>query len=70
MPKKLTDSELKPSEVFPDPLSRAKAAVIGNRLTDMALAGDMPASRLFSDLTTAQKRDIWQEVRREREDTE
>jgi hypothetical protein len=68
MPKKLIVSELNPSEIYPDPLGQAKGAAISNRLADMALAGDIPASRLFSNLPAAMERDVWEEVRREREE--
>ena len=50
MPKKLIPSEMNLSEIYPDPLGRAKGAAITNPLTDIALAGDIPASRLFSNL--------------------
>ncbi len=68
MPRKLIASELNPSEIYPDPLGAAKGAAIANRLADAALAGDIPASRLFSNLPAAMEREIWQEVRREREE--
>lgn len=68
MPKKLIPSELNPSEIYPDPLGQAKGAAIGSRLADIALAGDIPASRLFSNLPAAMERDVWTEVRREREE--
>lgn len=69
MPKKLCPSELNPSEIYPDPLGRAKGAAITSSLADIALAGDIPASRLFSNLPAAMARDVWNEVRREREET-
>jgi hypothetical protein len=68
MPKKLMPSEVDPSEIYPDPLSKAEGAAIASRLADIALAGDMPASRLFANLTAATERDVWAEVRREREE--
>lgn len=68
MPKKLIPSELNPSEIYPDPLGRAKGAAISNQLADIALAGDIPASRLFSGLPAAMERDIREEMRREREE--
>jgi hypothetical protein len=68
MPKKLIPSDMDPSEVYPDPVSLAKAGVIGTQMTDVALAGDIPASRLFASLPAATERDIWAEVRREREE--
>lgn len=68
MPKKLMPTEVDPSEVYPDPMRKAEGAAISNRLTDIALAGDMPASRLFASLTAAAERDVWSEVRREREE--
>ena len=68
MPKKLVASELNPSEIYPDPLGKAKGAAITNHLSDIALAGDIPASRLFSNLPAAMERDVWEEVRRERDE--
>ena len=68
MPKKLVASELDLSEIYPDPLGKAKGEAISSRLADMALAGDIPASRLFSNLPAAMERDVWQEVRQEREE--
>lgn len=68
MPKKLIPSELNPSEVYPDPLGRAKGAAIIHPAADIALAGDIPASRLFANLPAAMERDIWREVRREQAD--
>ncbi len=68
MPKPLIPSELNPSEVYPDPLGKAKGYAITSQLADIALAGDIPASRLFSNLPAAMERDVWQEMRREREE--
>jgi hypothetical protein len=68
MPKKIIPTETDPSEIYPDPLSKAKGAFISSQLADIALAGDIPASRLFSNLPAAIERDVWQEVRREREE--
>ena len=68
MPKKLMPSEVNPSDIYPDPLSKAEGAVIANRLADIALAGDMPASRLFASLPAAIERDVRAEVRREWEE--
>lgn len=68
MPKKIIPTETDPSEIYPDPLGKAKGAVISSQLADIALAGDIPASRLFSNLPVAVARDVWQEVRREREE--
>ena len=65
MPKKLIASEMNPSEVYPDPLGRAKGAASTNPHTDIALAGDIPASRLFSNLPAAMARDMRDEARRE-----
>ena len=69
MPKKLIPSDMDPSEVYPDPVGLAKEGLIGTQRTDIALAGDMPASRLFASLPVAMERDIWTEVRRERAET-
>lgn len=69
MPKKIILSEMNPSEIYPDPLGKAKGAAISSQLADIALAGDIPASRLFSNLSAAIERDVWQEVRREREES-
>ena len=61
-------SDLNPSDIYPDPIGKTKEATIASRLADIALAGDTPASRLFSNLSAVMDRDIWQEVRREREE--
>jgi hypothetical protein len=68
MPKKLMPSEVDPSDIYPDPLSKGEGMAIASRLADIALAGDMPASRLFANLSAAAERDVWTEVRREREE--
>ena len=68
MPKKIIPTEATPSEIYPDPLGKAKGSFISSQLADIALAGDMPASRLFTNLSTTVERDVWQEVRREREE--
>jgi hypothetical protein len=68
MPKKLIDTEMNPSEIYPDPLGRAKGSAITNPIADIALAGDLPASRLFSNLPAALARDMREEVRREWEE--
>jgi len=68
MSKKLISSEQNPSEIYPDPLGRAKGSAITNPLTEVALAGDMPASRLFTNLPAALARDIRAEARREWEE--
>lgn len=68
MAKKNSPSDLKPSEVYPDPIGKAKGVTISSQLADIALAGDTPASRLFSNISTSIERDVWQEVRREREE--
>ena len=68
MPKKLIPRDMDPSEVYPDPVGLAKEGLVGTQLTDIALAGDMPASRLFASLPAATEWDIWAEVRREREE--
>lgn len=67
MPRNFIPSDLNPSEVYPDPLSRTKGSAIACRLTDVALAGDVPASRLFANLAAAAERDIRREVQHERE---
>ena len=66
MPKKPNDTETNPFGIYPDPISRAKAVAVTDPLVDLALAGDMPASRLFSALPTAAERELLTEVRRER----
>ena len=65
MPRKFDPTEPDPAEIYPDPLGKVKGS-FPSSLTDAALAGDMPASRLFTNLSAALERDIWQEVRRER----
>ncbi len=69
MPKKFGVSCFDPTEVYPDPLEDAKRLSLSNHLVDTALADDMPASRLFSNLSAAVERDIHREMRREREET-
>jgi hypothetical protein len=68
MPRNFIPSELNPSEIYPDPLGRAKGSAITNPLTEIALAGDMPASRLFANLPAALERDIRAEAKREWEE--
>ena len=66
MSKKCMHPELNPSEIYPDPPRLVKRSAILHSLTDIALAGDMPASRLFSNLTTSLERDIRGEIEREK----
>lgn len=68
MPKKFLPSEVDPSDIYPDPLSKGEGMAIASRLADIALAGDMPASRLFASLPAALSRDIRAETRREWEE--
>lgn len=68
MVNKLISRETPTSEYYPDPIQKAKATAISSQLADMALAGDMPASRLFANLPAAVERDIWQEILRERKE--
>ena len=68
MSKKLIASEMNPSEIYPDPLGRAKGSAVTGPMADIALAGDIPASRLFSNLPAALARDIRGEVKREWEE--
>lgn len=67
MPKKFGVSPFDPLETYPDPFSEAKRAAKISRLTDKALAEDMPASRLFSTIPTAVARDVRQDTEGERE---
>jgi hypothetical protein len=69
MSKKLNPFEPNPSEVYPDPLGIAKRSAIFHGLTDIALAGDMPASRLFSSLPASLERDIRGEMEQEKRNT-
>lgn len=64
--KKWMHPELNPSEIYPDPPGLVKRSAILHSLTDIALAGDMPASRLFSNLTISLERDIRGEIEREK----
>lgn len=66
MPKKFGVSPFDPLEPYPDPFSREKEAAKIARLTDKALAGDMPASRLFASLPASVARDVRQETECER----
>lgn len=68
MPKNPILSEVPPFDPYPDPLGRARGAAVSDPLTDIALAGDMPASRLFATLPVSLARDIRAEMRREREE--
>ncbi len=68
MIQKFIQTDLLMPEAYPDPIQEAKRAAISARLADNALAGDMPASRLFSNLPAAIERDVWQEVLRERKE--
>lgn len=70
MPRKFGVSNFDPLKIYPDPIGKAKELSISSRLADTALAGDMPASRLFSNLTVANQRDIHRETRLEREEVE
>ena len=58
--------DLAPSETYSDPIGKAKARSISYRFADSALAGDMPVSRLFSNVSSTLLRDIFHETRRER----
>lgn len=66
MPKKFGVSPLDPLEIYPDPFSKAKETAKIARLTDEALAGDMPASRLFAQLPAEVARDVRRDTERER----
>ena len=68
MPKKPLFTEPVPSDAYPDPFGRARGAAVTDLLTDIALAGDMPASRLFTSLPISVARDIRAEMRREWEE--
>lgn len=68
MPKNPIPSDESPLDPYPDPLGRVRRAVASDSLTDMALAGDMPASRLFATLPVSLARDIRAEMRREWEE--
>lgn len=56
------------SDIYPNPLERSKGVSMTNPMTDLALAGDMPASRLFTSLPAAVARDIRIEAKREWEE--
>ncbi len=66
MPKKFGASPFDPLDIYPDPISEAAQSAKIARLTDEALAGDMPASRLFSSLPASVARDVKRETERER----
>ena len=68
MPKRLVEAELNPSELYPDPLGRAKGSAIVRPQADIGLAGDIPVSRLLSDIPAAMEREVGREVRREWEE--
>ncbi len=69
IPKKPISSDPPPFDAYPDPLGRARGAAVSDQLTDIALAGDMPASRLFTTLPISAARDIRAEMRREWEES-
>ncbi len=69
IPKKPISSDLPPFDPYPDPIGRARGASKSDQLTDIALAGDMPASRLFTILPISVARDIRTEMKREWEET-
>lgn len=69
MQKKPVFSDLPPFDPYPDPVGRARGAAKSDQLTDIALAGDMPASRLFTTLPISVARDIRAEMKREWEET-
>ena len=68
MSKNHIPSEPAPFDAYPDPLGRARGAAASDPLTDIALAGDMPASRLFTTLPISVARDIRAEMKREWEE--
>ena len=68
MSKKLVHVGLKPSEILPDPLGQAKGAAITGPLSEIPAPWDIPASRLFSNLTTDTERDIRRDTEGERAD--
>ena len=66
MSKKIMPPEFDPLDIYPDPLGIAEKPALFHNLTDAALAGDMPASRLFSNLLASTERDVRGEMVRER----
>ncbi len=68
MSKKPMLPEESASDIYPNPLERSKGVSMTNPMTDLALAGDMPASRLFTSLPAAVARDIRIEAKREWEE--
>lgn len=66
MSKKPIRVGLKPSEILPDPLGQAKGAAITGPLSEIPAPWDIPASRLFSNLTADTERDIRRDAEVER----
>ena len=64
MPKKPTFTEMFPSEIYPDLLGHPPSAALSGHLSDIALAGDIPLSRLFSALPASVAQDIQREAKR------
>lgn len=69
MPKTNMPPRLDPVGIHSDPLGIAEKPALFHNLTDMALAGDMPASRLFSNMSVSLERDVRGEMIRERRET-
>ena len=68
MPKKPYPSEIFSSEIYLDLLGHPPCVAITDHLTDIALAGDIPVSRLFSNLPASVAQDIQREAKREWEE--
>lgn len=67
MPKKLIHDIYDPSDIYPDPLGRAKGMAIYHSLADVAITEAGSATRLFAGLPGDTERDIRLETTRERE---
>lgn len=68
MPDQIIPPEGNMHKVYRNPLGRGQGAAITNPVLDTALAGDMPASRVFTNLPADIARDIRAEAKREWEE--
>ncbi len=66
MPKKLIHDLYDPSDIYPDPLGRAKGMAIYHSLADVAITDMGAATRLFANSAGDLERDIRLETTAER----
>ena len=70
MPDPIIPPESDVQKIYRNPLGRGKGAAMTNPVIDIALAGDMPASRVFANLPADIARDIRAEAKREWEENQ